>query len=64
VAALSGTAFGEYGEGYLRFSIATSLQNIAEALNRVEKWAANHAGQRVPRREARSERGETERKVS
>jgi aspartate/methionine/tyrosine aminotransferase len=38
VAALSGTAFGAYGEGYLRFSIANSIENIAKALDRVEEW--------------------------
>jgi aspartate/methionine/tyrosine aminotransferase len=32
VAVLSGTAFGEYGEGYLRLSYANSLANIEEAL--------------------------------
>ena len=32
VALLSGTAFGEYGEGYLRVSYANSLENIEEAL--------------------------------
>lgn len=35
VACLSGTSFGEYGEGYLRFSYANSLENIKEALRRV-----------------------------
>ena len=39
VAALSGTAFGAYGEGYLRFSIANSMENINKALDRVEDWA-------------------------
>ena len=39
VAALSGTAFGSYGEGYLRFSIANSMDNLAKALDRVEDWA-------------------------
>jgi aspartate/methionine/tyrosine aminotransferase len=39
VAVLSGTAFGEYGEGYLRFSIANSIENIGKALDRVEEWA-------------------------
>jgi aspartate/methionine/tyrosine aminotransferase len=29
---LAGTAFGEYGEGYLRLSYANSLENIEEAL--------------------------------
>jgi aspartate/methionine/tyrosine aminotransferase len=32
VAVLSGTAFGERGEGYLRLSYATSLEHIEEAL--------------------------------
>jgi len=32
VAALSGTAFGQYGEGYLRFSYANSIPNIQSAL--------------------------------
>ncbi len=37
VACLSGTAFGEYGEGYLRFSYANSLENIHKALTRVRE---------------------------
>ena len=37
VASLSGAAFGEYGEGYLRFSYANSLPNILEALTRIRK---------------------------
>jgi aspartate/methionine/tyrosine aminotransferase len=36
VAALSGASFGAYGEGYLRFSYATSMANIEEALRRIE----------------------------
>jgi len=39
VACLSGTAFGEYGEGYLRFSIANSYQNLEKAADRIEAWA-------------------------
>jgi aspartate/methionine/tyrosine aminotransferase len=39
VAALSGTAFGEFGEGYLRFSVANSIENIEKALDRVAGWA-------------------------
>ncbi|HSJ55829.1 MAG TPA: pyridoxal phosphate-dependent aminotransferase [Anaerolineae bacterium] len=35
VAVLPGTAFGQYGEGYLRFSYASSLEKIATALERV-----------------------------
>ena len=39
VACLSGTAFGSFGEGYLRFSVANSVENIQKALERVESWA-------------------------
>jgi aspartate/methionine/tyrosine aminotransferase len=39
VAALSGTAFGNFGEGYLRFSVANSIENIEKALERVNDWA-------------------------
>ncbi len=39
VACLSGTAFGKFGEGYLRFSIANSMENLDEALNRISAWA-------------------------
>ena len=35
VACLSGTAFGAFGEGYIRFSYANSLENIEEAMRRV-----------------------------
>jgi aspartate/methionine/tyrosine aminotransferase len=38
VAALSGTAFGAFGEGYLRFSVANSLDNLQQALDRVDRW--------------------------
>lgn len=37
VACLSGTSFGEYGEGYLRFSYANSLENINKALLRIHE---------------------------
>ncbi len=39
VACLSGTAFGEHGEGYIRFSIANSIENLNKALDRVEAFA-------------------------
>ncbi|MGA9567048.1 MAG: pyridoxal phosphate-dependent aminotransferase [Candidatus Korobacteraceae bacterium] len=39
VAALSGTAFGAFGEGYLRFSVANSVENIEMALDRIDQWA-------------------------
>jgi len=35
---LSGTAFGSYGEGYLRFSTANSIENLESALDRIEQW--------------------------
>jgi aspartate/methionine/tyrosine aminotransferase len=38
VAALSGTAFGAFGEGYLRFSVANSLENLQAALERIGEW--------------------------
>lgn len=38
VACLAGTAFGEYGEGYLRFSYANSLENLLEAVERIRKF--------------------------
>ena len=41
VATVAGTSFGRYGEGYLRLSFANSLENIAEALNRMRGWLAD-----------------------
>ncbi len=38
VACLSGTAFGDFGEGYLRFSVANSLQNLNQALQQIDSW--------------------------
>jgi aspartate aminotransferase len=38
VACLSGTAFGDFGEGYLRFSVANSMENLKAALDRVGEW--------------------------
>ncbi len=38
VACLSGTAFGEYGEGYLRLSYANSLENLLEAVERIRAY--------------------------
>jgi len=39
VASLSGTAFGEYGEGYLRFSMANSFENLMRAVQRIDEFA-------------------------
>jgi aspartate aminotransferase len=38
VAALSGTSFGECGEGYMRFSVANSFENLQQALERIDQW--------------------------
>jgi len=38
VAGLSGTAFGAFGEGYLRFSVANSIENLQQALDRIDQW--------------------------
>jgi aspartate/methionine/tyrosine aminotransferase len=38
VACLTGTSFGKYGEGYLRFSYACGLDQIKEALERIDKF--------------------------
>ena len=38
VAAAWGTAFGEFGEGYIRLSYANSLENIKIAVERLEKF--------------------------
>lgn len=40
VAAAWGTSFGAYGEGYLRLSYATSLENIREAVRRIGDFTA------------------------
>jgi len=47
VACLNGAGFGTYGEGYIRFSYANSLENILDAISRIRKisdrWAKNQA---------------------
>ena len=40
VACLSGTAFGKFGEGYLRFSIANSEEQLMAAVGRIQKFLA------------------------
>lgn len=41
VAAIAGTSFGAWGEGYLRFSYANSIENIEEAMARIGKVLAD-----------------------
>jgi aspartate aminotransferase len=38
VACLSGASFGDFGEGYLRFSVANSLENLNQALVQIDQW--------------------------
>ena len=40
VAAIAGTSFGRFGEGFLRFSCANSAENIERAIDRMEGWLA------------------------
>ena len=40
VACLNGGGFGQYGEGYIRFSYANSLPNLMEAVERIKKVSA------------------------
>jgi len=40
VACLSGTSFGKYGEGYLRFSTANSYENLIAAVGRIKNFLA------------------------
>ena len=45
VACLPGTAFGAGGEGYLRFSVANSIENLARAADQIHTWVLQ---QRTP----------------
>jgi aminotransferase len=38
VAAVPGSAFGSGGEGYIRISYSYSMENLIEAMDRMEKW--------------------------
>ena len=41
VATVAGTSFGEFGEGYLRFSYANSPEAIGEAIERIRRLLGN-----------------------
>ena len=47
VATIAGTSFGGFGENYIRFSYANSLEAIAEAMDRIRRFLGNR-----PRRAA------------
>jgi aspartate aminotransferase len=44
VACLPGTAFGDHGEGYLRLSYATAVEDLRQAVSRIERVAAAAPG--------------------
>jgi aspartate/methionine/tyrosine aminotransferase len=54
VATVSGPAFGAFGEGYLRFSYASSAENIREALRRVRECLEANPARAPARAAARS----------
>jgi aspartate/methionine/tyrosine aminotransferase len=41
ISCLSGAAFGEFGEGYIRFSYANSYENLMQAVERIKTAVAN-----------------------
>lgn len=43
VAVVPGNAFGESGEGFIRCSYAYSIENIQEALKRIERFVKKHS---------------------
>jgi len=47
VAVVPGSAFGRYGEGYLRISCATSYEKLAEAMDRIEKWMKTYGSRKT-----------------
>jgi len=48
VATISGTSFGALGEDYLRFSYASSLEEIGEAVERIRGFLGNLPERRAP----------------
>jgi aspartate/methionine/tyrosine aminotransferase len=43
VALIGGPDFGVLGEGYLRFSYASSIENIEQAIERIRTWLGRNA---------------------
>jgi aspartate/methionine/tyrosine aminotransferase len=52
VATIAGTSFGAFGENYVRFSYANSLEAIAEAIERIRRFLGNAPLDNAPRRDA------------
>jgi aspartate aminotransferase len=49
VATVSGTSFGAFGDGYLRFSYAASLPALEEAVERIRGWLVRQDNVRTKR---------------
>jgi aspartate/methionine/tyrosine aminotransferase len=47
IAAIAGTSFGAFGEGYIRFSYANSIENIEKALNRIRDYAESEGWEKL-----------------
>ena len=47
VASVPGTAFGECGEGFLRISYAYSLEDLKEAIGRLERFVTRLRAQKA-----------------
>ena len=58
VAGLNGGCFGEYGDGYIRFSYANSLENLMEAVSGSSRSRAMGSGGGGAVRNAENGRGE------
>ena len=43
VAVVPGTAFGQSGEGFVRISYAYSLEQLREAMGRIQRFVERHA---------------------
>jgi aspartate/methionine/tyrosine aminotransferase len=60
VSCLQGGSFGEYGDGYIRFSYANSLANLMEAVERIKKvsvrWEAAAVARLEPKKTVLSRR--------
>ena len=41
VAVVPGSAFGPGGEGYVRISYATSMENLQKAIHNIKEYVAN-----------------------
>ena len=50
IATVAGTSFGEFGEGFIRFSYAASRDAIEDAMTRLGEWLARQDNRRASAR--------------